>query len=88
MLVKFVRKEAMPMTQTLLIRNIRPAGGQVTNVLIRDGYIVSIGGASLRVCDVRADVALEDLGDCAPVAVVQPGTAERDRAGLRRSRCQ
>ena len=32
--------------QTLLIRNIRLAGGQVTNVLIRGGYIASIGGAS------------------------------------------
>ena len=34
------------MTQTLLIRNIRLAGGQVTNVLIRGGYIASIGGGS------------------------------------------
>ena len=53
-MVKFVRKEAMPMRQTLLIRSIRPAGGQITNVLIRDGYIVSIGGA-------RADDEAEQI---------------------------
>ena len=34
------------MTQTLLIRNIRPAGGQVTDMLIRDGYIASIGASA------------------------------------------
>ena len=36
------------MTQTLLIRNIRPAParGQITNVLIRDGYIASIGASA------------------------------------------
>jgi cytosine/adenosine deaminase-related metal-dependent hydrolase len=33
-------------SETLLIRNVRPAGGTATDVLVRDGHIAAIGAGA------------------------------------------
>lgn len=55
------------MTQPLLLRNVRPMGGEVTDLLIRDGCIAAIG------VELRAGDAVVEEGDG---ALVLPGLVE------------